>query len=69
MSGYVCFLCGDPISWQSRTQPTTVISLMESKYMAAHTATQVVFWLKYLFKELGANIKSPIDMFKDDLRV
>ena len=51
-SGYVFFLSRGPISWQSRTQPTTAISTKESEYMAASTATQEAFWLEYLLEVL-----------------
>ena len=56
VSGYIFYLYGDRISWQSRSQPTIALSSMEAEYMVASFATQ---------KELGINIQSPIIMLKN----
>ena len=47
ISGYAFLLAGGPVSWLSRSQPTAALSTMEAEHMAAATATQEAFWLRY----------------------
>ena len=46
LSGYAFLLAGGPISWQSRSQSTEALSMIEAECMAAVTATQEAFWLR-----------------------
>ena len=41
-TGYVVYLWGAPIAWQSRLQPTVASSTTESEYMAAYAAIQEI---------------------------
>ena len=66
ISGYTFLLAGGLISWQSRSQPTVALSTMEAEYMAAATATQEAFWLRFLLEELGLNVTTPIVLKKDN---
>ena len=66
ISGYAFLLAGGPISWQSRSQPTVALSTMEAEYMAAATATQEAFWLRFLLEELGLNVSTPIVLKEDN---
>ena len=52
-SGYIVYLWGAPIAWQSRLQPTVATSSVESEYMAAYAATQEVIWVRGFLSELG----------------
>ena len=60
ISGYAFMLAGGPISWQSRSQPTIALSTMEAEYMAAATATQEAFWLRFPLEEMELNVATPI---------
>ena len=60
ISGYAFILAGEPIIWQSRSQATVALSTMEAEYMAAATATQEAFWLRFLLGEMGLNVTTQI---------
>jgi hypothetical protein len=45
---YLFLLCGGPISWVSRLQPTVAQSTCEAEYISA--AAKGAIWLKYLFQ-------------------
>ena len=40
ITGYIFFISGGPVSWQSRMQTSVALSSMEAEYMAASAATQ-----------------------------
>ena len=52
-TGYVVYLWGAPIAWQSRLQPTVASSTTESEYMAAYAAIQEIVWIRGVMSELG----------------
>ena len=60
ISGYAFMLARGLVSWQSRSQATVVLSTMELEYMAAATATQETFWLRFLLEEISLNVTTPI---------
>ena len=43
-TGYMFFMTGGPVSWQSCMQSTVALSSMEAEYMAASAATQEALW-------------------------
>ena len=59
-------MAGGPISWRSRSQETVALSTMEAEYMAAATATQEAFWLRFLLEEMGLNVATPIVLREDN---
>jgi hypothetical protein len=44
---------GGTISWNSKRQPTIVLSMTKAEYMASTQATKETIWMKKLMKELG----------------
>ena len=66
ISGYAFLLAGGPISWQSRSQSTVALSTTEAEYLAAATAAQESFWLRFLLEELGLNVSTPIVLKEDN---
>lgn len=52
-TGYIVYLWGAPIAWQSRLQPTVATSTMEAEYMAAYAAIQEIVWIRGVMTELG----------------
>ena len=53
VTGYVVYLGGNPISWQSKKQSSVSRSSTEAEYKAlAHTTTDVA-WIRQLLKDLG----------------
>jgi hypothetical protein len=47
-TGNVFYLCGGPISWRSKVQPTVALSSTEAEYMALTSAAQEAMALKML---------------------
>jgi len=66
VTGFVFYLAGAPICWQSRQQPTVALSSMEAEYMAACSATQEALWLIALLKGLGFSQSKPVPIFEDN---
>ncbi|CAN6577184.1 unnamed protein product [Malus baccata var. baccata] len=53
MTGYVVYLGGNPISWQSKKQTSVSRSSTEAEYKAlAHTVADVA-WIRLILKDLG----------------
>jgi len=66
VTGFIFFLAGAPISWQSRHQPSVALSTMESEFMAACAAAQEAVWLRQLLLEFTCKIFRPIIIFEDN---
>ena len=66
VTGFIFFLGGAPISWQSRHQPSVALSTMEAEFMAACAAAQEAVWLRQLLKEFTCSIFNPIIIFEDN---
>ena len=58
-TGYLTFMAGGPIAWQSRLQTTVATSSMEAEYMAAYALIQEICWLRGVLSELGFNSDEP----------
>jgi hypothetical protein len=65
-TGYIFFMSGGPVSWQSRMQTTVALSSMEAEYMAASAATQEALWQARLLQQLGMRIELPIILYEDN---
>jgi hypothetical protein len=39
-TGYILFMTGEPVSWQTRMQTSVALSSMEAEYMASIAETQ-----------------------------
>lgn len=57
ISGYVFTIAKGAVSWSSKKQSVTALSMAESKYVAVMHATKQLLWHRYLFNEL--NIPQP----------
>ena len=64
--GFIFFLGGAPISWQSRHQPSVALSTMEAEFMAACAAAQEAVWLRQLLREFTCSLFNPIIIFEDN---
>ena len=65
-SGYLLFVNGSCVSWQSRRQKTRVLSSMEAEYVAASEAAKEVLWARQLLEELGHAQQKPTIMHEDN---
>ncbi len=52
-TGYVFTLCGTPVVWNSRLQPTVALSTCEAEYMALADAVKELLWLRQILSDLG----------------
>ena len=66
ITGYVNFLVEGPITWQSKTQVSVVLSSMEAEYMALAAETQEAIWLRMVFDELGVQVAGPMVIREDN---
>jgi len=64
-TGYLTFMAGGPIAWQSRLQTTVATSSMEAEYMAAYALIQEICWLRGVLSELGFNSDEPTRVYMD----
>ncbi|OAE32015.1 hypothetical protein AXG93_2772s1250 [Marchantia polymorpha subsp. ruderalis] len=53
-TGYIFFLRGTPITWNSRKQPTVALSSTESEYMAVTEGAKEAVWLRRLLGKIHA---------------
>ena len=65
-TGYIFFMSGGPISWQSRMQSTVALSSMDAEYMEASAVTQDALWQARLLQQLGMRIEIPIIKYDDN---
>uniref|UniRef100_A0AAV1TIP8 Polyprotein n=1 Tax=Peronospora matthiolae TaxID=2874970 RepID=A0AAV1TIP8_9STRA len=65
-TGYVFFLNGSVISWNSKRQPTVATSSTEAEYMSLYSATQEAIWLRGLLKDLNYCAKNATTIFQDN---
>ena len=66
ITGYIFFISGGPVSWQSRMQTSVALSSMEAEYMAASAATQEAMWQARLLEQMGMRIDLPIKLYEDN---
>ena len=52
-TGYIVYLWGAPVAWQSKLQPRVATSPMEAEYMTAYAAIQEIVWIQWVVTELG----------------
>ena len=66
VTGYIFFISGGPVSWQSRLQTSVALSSMEAEYMATTAATQEALWQTRLLQQLGMRVTLPVVLFEDN---
>ena len=65
-SGYVFFVAGGPVSWQSKTQKSVALSTAEAEYMALSDAAKEAIHLRALLLSIGMESNKPITIFEDN---
>lgn len=65
-TGFVFMMAGNPISWESRKQPTTALSSTEAEYMALSEATKEAVYLQSFLLELGMTAVQKVKLFSDN---
>jgi hypothetical protein len=64
ITGYVLMVCGGPVSWRSRVQPTNSTSTTESEFRAMSDACRETLWLAKIVKEFDIETR-PIMVLGD----
>ena len=59
ISGWIFFLCGAAISWQSKKQSVVAMSSCEAEYVAQSSASREAVWLRRLLCDLGEPQERP----------
>ncbi|XP_015072692.1 uncharacterized protein LOC107016883 [Solanum pennellii] len=65
VTGYTVKFSDALISWKSKKQETVARSSAEAEFRAMASPVAEITWLEGLYKELGVNIKQPIQLFCD----
>jgi hypothetical protein len=65
-SGYLVFINGNLISWNSKKQKTHALSSTEAEYMALTEVCKELKWLYQLMKELNMVVQLPIYVHCDN---
>ena len=52
-SGYVSFMAGGPVSWQSKRQSVVAQSSTEAEYIAMSESAKEATWIRYLLEGLN----------------
>lgn len=65
VTGFVIKHGDSLISWRSKKQATISRSSAESEYRSMASTVSELVWLAALFKELGEELKMPVDLFCD----
>lgn len=65
-TGYVLFMGGGPIAWESRKQSVVALSSMEAEYIALCQGTKEVCFHRGLLQELGFNESNPTTILCDN---
>lgn len=66
ITGYVNFMSGGPVTWQSKNQTSVALSTMEAEYMALAAETQEAIWLRMVLEELGVELAGPVVIREDN---
>jgi hypothetical protein len=65
-SGYIFFLNGSPISWNSKKQSIVALSSTEAEIYALSGAIQEASFFRTLFRELDQPIEQPTEIYEDN---
>ncbi|XP_015162805.1 uncharacterized protein [Solanum tuberosum] len=65
VTGYLVKFGEALITWKSKKQDTVARSSAEAEFRSMASAVAEITWLIGIYKELGVNIKQPVDLFCD----
>ena len=67
VSGYIIYLCGAPIAWQSKGQKSVLLSSTEAEYMAVSEVAMEILYVVGILNFLGVEVKYPIEVNVDNI--
>ena len=65
-TGLIVFLGHNPITWQSKKQPTVSRSSTKAKYQALANCTADLSWVRMILKDLDIFLRSPPTIWCDN---
>ena len=66
ISGYVFLIDGGTVSWASKKQEISLLSMTESEYLAAMHAMKEALWLHSFIGEVLVSLNEPTTLFSDN---
>ncbi|POM81910.1 Integrase catalytic core protein [Phytophthora palmivora] len=66
VGGYITYMCGSSISWQSMKHHTVVLYTTEAEYIALYHCMQELMFLDLLLQELNHNSPHAITIYEDN---
>ena len=67
ITGFILYLMGVPISWQSKGQKSVTLSSSEAEYVALSEAAKEIKFVYQLLTGMGMKVKLPIVVCVDNL--
>ena len=67
VSGFVLYLCGVPISWQSKGQKLVTLSSTEAEYISLSETAKEVKFVYQVLNSMGISVKLPITIRVDNV--
>lgn len=66
-TGYIFYLFGSVVSWNSKKQPTVALSSTEAEYMALAEVTKEAIWIRKFLDSLGYTQTTPTLLMEDNM--
>lgn len=66
-TGLIVFLGHNPITWQSKKQPTVARSSTEPEYQALANCAADLTWVQIFLKDIGIFLRAPLMIWCDNL--
>jgi hypothetical protein len=66
ITGLAFMLCGGPIAYKSKVQPTVSTSSTEAEFIAAVQAAKIAKYLRSILQELGYGQPGPTVLYEDN---
>ena len=67
VTGYVFFMAGGPLTWNSRRQDTVALSSTEAEYMALTESSRQCAWMRTFQREIGFQPNHPTPICSDNM--
>jgi hypothetical protein len=67
VSGFIIYVCGNPISWRSKAQRNVTLSSSEAEYVAVSEVCMEVMFVKQILEFLQVKLKLPINILVDNV--
>jgi Reverse transcriptase (RNA-dependent DNA polymerase) len=66
ITGFMFYIFGSPVSWNSRKQQTVALSTTEAEYMAQTESTKEAVWIRRFLEGMGYVLDEPTVIYGDN---